>query len=144
MARYTRNLSFSFIAREWWKPDGTACGLHFEPPGCILELDKYSEVDTWEGHGQQGQILSGKEEFKTTKRISDYNFKRWSAGTDQFFWKAGTELGAGSWSAVWRHQKQSNLDSNFFKESSSNYKNVKFQSDTGNSWGNSRILWVRR
>lgn len=44
----------------------------------VLELDKYSEVDTWEGHGQQGEILSGKEEFKNTKKKikSDYNFKR--------------------------------------------------------------------
>lgn len=36
--------------------------------GAVLELDKYCEVDTWEGHGQQGEILSGTEEFKNTKK----------------------------------------------------------------------------
>lgn len=47
---------------------GLLAGCTLSHGGAILELDKYSEVDTWEGHGQQGEIVSGKEEFKNTKK----------------------------------------------------------------------------
>lgn len=54
---------------------GQHAGCALSHRGAFLELDKYSEVDTWEGHGREGEILSGKEEFKNIN-ISDYNFKR--------------------------------------------------------------------
>jgi len=49
---------------------GQACRLHSKPPGCIFGTgQKYSEVDTWKGYGQQGEILLGWDEVKTMKKI---------------------------------------------------------------------------